>query len=162
MLNLDPGIMIWAWFTFIALLIILYKVAWKPILSTIDERENKIRDSMERAEKAKEEAESLLEEHQKKMDAADSEVQKILKQNQEIAEKTRHDMINKAKIEAKNIIEKAKQEINNERDAAFLKLKADVADLVISATKNVIGDILDESKHKILVEEYIKKIPDMQ
>ena len=63
MLELDPGVMIWAWITFFVLLFCSYKLAWKPILSTIDKREKTIQDSLDRAEKAKEEAETLLEQH---------------------------------------------------------------------------------------------------
>jgi F-type H+-transporting ATPase subunit b len=161
MLNLDPGIIIWAWITFIVLLIILYKFAWKPILSTIDDRENKIRDSLERAEKAKQEAELLLEDYQKKIKEAETEVQDMIKKNQEITDKTRNEMISQAKLDAQKIMEKTKQEIENERDAAFLQLKKDVADLVITTSKHIIGDILDESKHKILIDKYIKQMPDI-
>jgi F-type H+-transporting ATPase subunit b len=161
MLNLDPGIIIWAWITFIVLLIILYKFAWKPILSTIDDRENKIKDSLERAEKAKQEAELLLEDYQKKIKEAETEVQDMIKKNQEITDKTRNEMISQAKLDAQKIIEKTKKEIENERDAAFLQLKKDVADLVITTSKHIIGDILDESKHKILIDKYIKQMPDI-
>jgi len=60
MLNLDPGMMIWAWITFLALLGLLYKFAWKPILSTIEKREQTIQDSLDKAAKANEEAQVLL------------------------------------------------------------------------------------------------------
>ena len=67
MLNLDPGMMIWAWITFGVLLFILYKVAWKPILSNIDKREKTIQESLDKAQKAQEEAESLLQKHEQLM-----------------------------------------------------------------------------------------------
>ena len=89
MLSLDPGVMIWAWITFFVLLFLLYKIAWKPILSAIDNREKLVQDSIDRAEMAKKESEELLEKHEKLIRNAEEEAQKIIKENKELAEKSR-------------------------------------------------------------------------
>jgi F-type H+-transporting ATPase subunit b len=160
MLDLDPGLMIWAWVTFFVLLFVLYKVAWKPILSTIDKREKTIQDSIDRAEKAKEEAESLLEKHNQLMQSAQQEAQKMLKENRTLAEKSRQEILEQAKKNAGQLLDKAKSEIEKERDEALFVLRSEVADLAIAATKKIIGESLDESKQKSIVEEFIQKMPE--
>jgi F-type H+-transporting ATPase subunit b len=159
MLDLDPGLMIWAWVTFFVLLFFLYKVAWKPILSTIEKRENTIQDSLDRAEKAKEEAESLLEKHNEMMQKAEEESQKLLKENRELAEKSRQEILEQAKENADKIISKAKAEIEKEKDDALYSLRSEVADLAIAATKKIIGESIDESKQKSIVADFIQKMP---
>ena len=86
MLNLDPGMMIWGWATFLVLLILLYKVAWKPILSTIDKRENTIQGSLDSAKNAQEEAEKLLSKHQEMIKSAEQEAQNLIRENKELDE----------------------------------------------------------------------------
>jgi F-type H+-transporting ATPase subunit b len=159
MLDLDPGLIIWAWVTFFVLLIFLYKVAWKPILSTIEKREKTIQDSIDRAEKAKEEAESLLEKHNQMMQKAEEESQKMLKENRELAEKSRQEIMEQAKENADNILNKAKAEIEKEKDDALYSLRSEVADLAIAATKKIIGETIDESKQKSIITEFIQKMP---
>ena len=159
MLDLDPGVMIWAWITFFILLILLYKIAWKPILSTIEKREKTIQDSLDRSEKAQEEAEKILEEHKALMRSAEEDAQRLLKENRELAEKSRQEILWEARQSADKVISKAKAEIENEKQDALIALRGEVADLVISATKKIIGESLDEAKQKTIVSEFIDKMP---
>ena len=78
--------MIWTVVTFIVLLLILKKVAWKPILAALDKRENDIKESLEQAEKAKEEAKQILEENQANLAKAEEESKKIIEQSRAYAE----------------------------------------------------------------------------
>ena len=160
MLDLDPGVMIWAWITFFILLIMLYKIAWKPILSTIDKRENMIQDSLDRSEKAREEAEEILEKHNALMRSAEEDAQRLLKENRELAEKSRQDILEEARQSANNLISKAKVEIDKEKQDALTALRSEVAELAINATKKIIGESLDEAKQKSIVSEYIDKMPE--
>jgi F-type H+-transporting ATPase subunit b len=160
MLNLDPGMMIWAWITFLVLLGILYKVAWKPILSMIEKREKTIQGSLDSAHLAQEEAEKLLNQHQEMIRSAEQEAQKLIRENRELAEKSKQEIMAQAQKSAQDLLEKAKADIEQEKEAALMSLRSEVADLAISATRKIIGESLDESKQRDLVEEYIKKIPD--
>ena len=159
MLNLDPGLMIWAWVTFFVLLFCLYKVAWKPILSTIEKREKSIQDSIDRAEKAKEDAEILLEKHNKLMQTAEEESQKMMKENRQLAEKSKQEILEQAKKNAGQLLEKAKAEIEKEKNDALYALRSEVANLAIAATKKIIGESLDESKQISIINEFIQKMP---
>jgi len=162
MLTLDPGVMIWAWITFLVLLFLLYKIAWKPILSAIDNREKLIQDSIEQAEKTKKESEELLEKHKNLIRNAEVEAQKIIKENKELAEKSRQELIEHAKEESNKLREKAKLEIEHEKESALQALRSEVVDLTINATKKLIGDVLDDSKHRGIIENYIQKLPESE
>ena len=160
MLNLDPGMMMWGWITFVFLLILLYKFSWKPILSTIDKRENTIQDSLDSAKNAQDEAELLLTKHQEMIRSAEEEAQKLIRENKELAEKSKQDIIAQANQSAQELLAKAKNEIEKEKESAMLALRSEIADLAISATKKIIGENLDEVRNRKVVEDLIQKIPD--
>jgi len=159
MLELEPGVIGWAWVTFGVLLFLLYKLAWKPILSTIDNREKTIQGSLDNAEKAHQEAQSLLEKHEQMIKDAEEEAQKLIRENREAAEKSRQEIVQQARSSAEIMVQKAKAEIEKEKEAALHSLRAEVADLAIAATKKIIGETADEAKQRALVDEFIKKIP---
>ncbi len=158
MLQLEPGMMIWTWVTFIVLFAVLAKVAWKPILAAVNQREETISDSLRKAEDAKLQAEKLLEEHREMMDNAQDEIQKLLKENKEAAEKMKNDIVENARKEAEKIRERAHIDIEREKDAAIAELKGQVADLVVQATSRLIREDLDNQKHRNLINDYIKEL----
>ena len=133
MLNLDPGMIIWTWITFLTVLVILSKVALKPILGAIENREKTIREDLAQAQQQREEAQQLLEKHKELMAIAEGEAQKL--------------------------IEQAKAEIQHEKESALASLKAEVADLAVGAAEKIILHNLDEKKQKAIVDEYIKSLP---
>ncbi len=159
MLNLDPGMIIWTWITFLIVLVILNKVALKPILAAIDNRENTIRNDLEQAEHQREEAEQLLEKHKKMMASAESEAQQLLKEARELADKKRQELLEQARHESQKLIEQAKAEIQHEKENALASLRAEVADLAVGAAEKIILHNLDEKKQKAIVEEYMKSLP---
>ncbi len=158
MLQLEPGMMIWTWVTFVVLFLILAKVAWKPILSMVEQREQTISDSLRRAEEAKTQAEKLMEEQQAMLSKAQEEIQKMLKENKEMAEKMKADLMEKARQEAEKLREKAQADIVREKEAAILELKKQVADLAIGAASRLIQENLDAAKHRDLIDNYIKEL----
>ena len=85
MLNPNPGLIIWTIVTFVLLIILLKKFAWKPLLEALQRREESVRNSIERAERAKQEAERLLEENRKQLERAGQEGQRILNENRALA-----------------------------------------------------------------------------
>jgi len=159
MLNLDPGMMIWAWITFLALLGLLYKFAWKPILSTIEKREQTIQDSLDKAAKANEEAQVLLGKHEEMIRSAESEAQRMIKENRELAEKSHQEIIEQARLAAQKLVDKAKQEIDKEKESALLALRGEIADLAIEATKKILHESLDENRQRALVNAFLDKMP---
>ncbi len=162
MLHLEPGMMIWTWATFIVLFLVLAKVAWKPLLSAVEEREKTIADSLRKAEEARTEAQQLLEKHQKMMEDAHAEIQKMLQENKQIAAKMKEEIITKAKAEAEKLRQRAEADIEREKEAAILELKAQVADIAIQAASRLIQESLDDQKHRTLIDQYIKDLDKLE
>ena len=159
MLELDPGMMIWTWITFIIVLIVLSRIALKPMLNAINNREDQIRTDIDDARKQREEAESILQKHQELIAGAEAEAQKIIKENQQLAEKTKQSMIDGARSEAEKIIENAKKEIEQQKDSALASLKEEVAELAVGAAEKIIIQKLDKAGHEKVVDEYLKSMP---
>ena len=93
------------------------------------------------------------------MQTAEEESQKMFKENRALAEKSRQELLEQAKKNAGQLLEKAKAEIDKEKDDALYSLRSEVADLAIAATKKIIGESLDESKQKTIINEFIQKMP---
>ncbi len=159
MLQLDPGMMIWTWITFFTVLIVLYKVALKPILSAISDREDSIRTDIEDARRQRDEAEALLEKHRKMVAEADMEAQKMIREAQSLAEKTRAEIVDKAREEAAALVEKAKVEIDKQKDDALKSLKAEVVDLALGAAEKVLVQVIDKEVNKKVVDNYLTSMP---
>ncbi len=159
MLDIDPGMIIWTWITFFVVLVILYKIALKPILAAIDSREKSIHDDIEKAQKQRDEAQALLAKHQEMLDQAEAEAQKLFKESKAQADKAREELIEKAREESAKLVGKAKEEIEQQKESALASLKEEVADLAVGAAEKIILQNLDAKKQKVVVDEYIKSMP---
>lgn len=158
LLDVNPGLMIWTIVTFIILLLILKKVAWKPILTALDKRESDIKQALEQAEKAKDEAKKILEENQANLAKAEEESKKIIEQSRSYAESLKEQMIKESKEQAKKIIEDASSEIQRKKDAAFEELKNQVAEIAVNAAEKIIKESLDAQKSKQVIDKYLNEV----
>lgn len=138
---------------FILLLVVLRLVAYKPILRLLDERSERIRESMERAEAVKRQAASTEEEFARRLAEARREGQEIIAQAERVAERLRQDEISKTKQEVEQLRERALEAIQQERERAVAELRRQVADLVVYAAGRVVGRSLDQESHYRLVDE---------
>jgi F-type H+-transporting ATPase subunit b len=146
MLQFEPGLAIWTLVTFLFLLLLLAKTVWPIILSTLDERENKIRSSIDNAEKAKLDAKKILGEHKAMLDNAKKEAAEIIKKGSDRAEKIHEEALTKAKKDAQSLIENTKIEMEREREKAFAELKNRAADLSVSVAAKIIGSSLSNEQ----------------
>ncbi len=160
MLDIDPGMILWTWITFGIVLALLSKLALKPILAAIENRENSIRDDIEKAQQQRDEAETLIAKHQKKMAAAEAEAQALLKESRKLGDKAREELLEKTRLESGKLLEKAKEEIEQQKESALASLRTEVADLAVGAAEKIILHNLDSDKQKAVVDEYIKAMPD--
>ena len=159
MLEINPGLVVWTAVTFVILMFVLKKFAWKPILQALEKREEHIRVSIERAEQAKSEAERLVEDHRRHIANAEAESQKIIKESRELARKLKSDIEDAAKRQSQLMIEQAKQEIERDKEAALAQLRGEVADLAILAAGKILNESLDANKHRKLVDDVLKSFP---
>jgi len=129
------GLFFWQTIIFVALILLLKKFAWKPILDSVNEREQGIKDALLSAEKAREEMASLQSDNELTLKKARAERDALLKEAREIKQKVIDDAKTEAKIEAKKIITQAKEAIQNEKNSAIVDLKNQVADFLLVLLK---------------------------
>ena len=158
MLEINPGLIFWTIITFIAVLAILSKVAWKPLLHALTSREEQIRTALQQAEEAQTEAKKLLEENKRQLAQAEAHSQQAMREGRAMGERLRVEIVEKANANARAMVEQAKEEIRRERDAALTQLRGEVADLAVIAAGKIIDANLDVNKHRQLVDNVIKDI----
>src|SRR5689334_8935395 len=108
MLEINPGLSIWTFIIFGALLLLLSKTAWKPIMSSLKAREQAIADSLSKAEQARSEAERLIAETERQRKVNEADIQRQLREGKEYAERMRTELAAKAQEEAHAMITQAK------------------------------------------------------
>lgn len=158
LLSVNAGLAFWTTLTFLILLFILGKFAWKPILTALKQREEAIKDSLEQAEKAKNEAKIILEENQASLSKAEEESKKIIEQSRQYAENLKEQMLKDSKTQAQKIIEEASAEIDRKKDAAFNELKNQIAEISVNAAEKILKQNLNADSNKKIVDIYISEI----
>ena len=142
---------------FLLLFGILMAVGYKPILKLLDERQAKIRESLEMAEKIKDQTSRSEEQIKAAVEAARKEGQVIIGQASQIAEKIKEEAKDGARKEADAIISKARDEIKLERDKSIAELRSEFSNLTVLAAEKVIKESLDASKHRKLINEVLEQ-----
>ncbi|MBN2572668.1 MAG: F0F1 ATP synthase subunit B [Ignavibacteriales bacterium] len=155
LLDVNFGVIFWTTVTFIIVLFILKKFAWKPILKSLENREDFIRDSLDKANKAKEEAENLTKISNDRIRQVENEAKEILSQGREYSEKVKKQILDDTKNETKKMIEDAKDEIEKMKEDAFNTLKSQIALIAIESAEKVIQEKLDKEKHTQIINNYI-------
>jgi F-type H+-transporting ATPase subunit b len=158
LLDVNPGLIFWTVITFVFLLIILKKLAWKPILSALSEREKLIMDSLDKAEKARIEFEKLTEENKIRMAKAEEDAQKIIAQGRDYAEKIKTQIVDESRQEAKKMIEDATAAIERKQQESFNNLRGQIAEIAVNAAEKIIRENLDKDKQLKIVDKYIQDI----
>jgi len=157
-IDVNPGVIFWTVVTFVILMIVLKKLAWKPILTALDQRESSIRESLEKAEKAKEEAEKILLENKERLAKADEESKKLVNKSREYAEGLKEQLLKESKEQAQKIINDATQEIERQRESAFEELKSQVAEIAVEAAEKILKENLNKETQKKIADNYINEI----
>ena len=142
---------------FLILLGILYLFAYKPILRIMDQRSERIRESLEAAERAREDADRSQADTQRQLAEARAEGQKLIDQARELADKYRTDEQEKARQEAEAFVARAREDIQRERDAAVQEVRSHFADLAISTAEKVIERSLDRDAHGDLIARVLEE-----
>lgn len=150
------GLFVWQTVLFLALLFLLRKFAWKPILDSVNNREEGIKDALDAAEKAKLEMENLQADNEKLLKEARAERENMLKEARDIKNKMIEDAKGEAQAQANKLIEQAQAAIESEKKAAMAELKGQVAGLSIEIAEKVVRDELsNKDKQLKLVESML-------
>lgn len=159
LLDVNPGLIIWTLITFIILLFVLKKTAWKPILTALDQREGAIKEALEKAEQAKAEAQKILDQNQANLNKAEEESRKIIDQSRSYAEKLKNQMLQESRDQSKKLLEDAALEIDRRKDAAFNDLKNQIVDISMKAAEKILSAKLeDQDAQKKIVDKYMSEI----
>lgn len=154
----DIGVIFWTVVTFLVVLLILGKFAWKPILKAIDEREKSMKEDIEKAQKTREEAEELISKQKNLLEEARKESSAMVEEGKRATEKVKADMLEQAKRAEKEIVEQGRKKVEQEARNAIQGIKEQAADLAIAAARKLIISSLDEKEQKRLMEDYIKDL----
>ncbi|MBL7981260.1 MAG: F0F1 ATP synthase subunit B [Flavobacteriales bacterium] len=152
------GLIFWMTVSFLAVLFILRKFAWKPILETLNERERGIEDALSEAKKAREEMAALQARNEDLNRAAREEREVLLKEARDIRDKEIAEAKEKAKAEAAAMIERARAEIRNEKNAAVADIKMLVGELSVEIAEKLLREKLaDDAAQRALVDRMLKE-----
>jgi F-type H+-transporting ATPase subunit b len=144
--------------SFLVLFFVLAKFAFPPIVGMLEKRSETIRESLEKSEATRVEAERLLDEYKVQMAEARGDAAKVIEQGRAVAEKMKEDIVAKAREESDAIIAKATETIESEKRAAMAELKASVADLSVAVAGKLIGEKLKPEDHYKLIERYVAEV----
>lgn len=159
LLTPGTGLIIWQLIIFVALVFLLSKLAWKPIINSLKEREGSIQNALDTAERARAEMAQLKSDNEKLLKEARIERDNMLKEAREVANKMRDDATADAKKSADKIINEARAAINVEKEAAMRDVRAQVALFSLDIAEKLMKKNLSSDKEqKNLVEGFINDL----
>jgi len=151
-----PSLLIYL-INFLLVLGILYAFAYKPILRLMDQRADRIRESLEASERARSEAATSQDAIQAEIVEARREGQRLMDQARETVERYRGEEMDRARQEAEAFVERAKADIQRERDTAIEEVRINFGDLAITAAERVIRSSLDRQAHEGLITQVLEE-----
>jgi F-type H+-transporting ATPase subunit b len=158
LIQVTPGLMIWTIVCFLITLYVLKRYAFGPIQKAIDERRERIRQSLDEADRAREEARKLLEEHRKLIGRAKTDAEEILTESRRVAEANERRMRDELEADRQRRLEETRKQIEAETRRALEQIRLEVVDLSLLAATKVTGKALDDSDHRRLIDEAIGEL----
>ena len=143
--------------SFIILMVVLKIFLYKPIVNMLDQRAQRIRDSLEAAERAREESAASQEEVQAQLEAARAEGQQLIASAREVAGRFREEETAKVRQEIEAERSRATANIQRERDTAIEQLRSEFADLAITAAERVVERSLDQQAHQDIIDHVLEE-----
>lgn len=154
----DLTLVLLTWITFLSLLAVLYKFAWKPILAALDKREETIRKSLEEADRIKEELREINQKREQLIREAEDKAKEIIDQGRNAAVEAARTIDRKAKEESQILLENAQREIKDASQEAQFELRKMSAQIAVELAGKLIEENLDSEKNRKLVNELIKHV----
>jgi F-type H+-transporting ATPase subunit b len=162
-LGIDPALLVAYIVNFIILLILLRLFLYKPVLKMLSERKQKIQESLEQADKVRQEAEVQQADFQRELEDARKTSQEAAARAAQETEKMREAILADARKEAEQIREQAHQQIEVERQQTMAEMQQQVADLAVTLTRKVIGEtvVVDEQAQRQLIQRFLQESGDL-
>jgi F-type H+-transporting ATPase subunit b len=153
--DINVGLSLWTVVVFLALLAILWKFAWGPILGAVQAREDHIQKALDESERQRKEAEALLEQHRQQLAEARRHAQEIIAEGKSAGEKVRKEIEEKARDEGNALLERARVDIQREKESALTEIRKETVDLALAAASKLMGERLDAARDRQLVLGYV-------
>ncbi len=157
-MHFNSGLFVWTLITFAGLLALLAKFAFKPLGKALQKREEAIRESLNAAEKARDEAKTMIADNEVKLNDAREEARRIIEEGRKIVGEMKREATEQAKEEADTIVNQARREIDRDVQRALDDLKSTVAGLAVRISRQVIRGELDEERHAQLADDFVERL----
>jgi F-type H+-transporting ATPase subunit b len=158
LVQVDPGLFIWTIFTFLVLLVVLAKFAWKPLLEALETRQNAIRKSLDDAQQAKVELERLNVESGQIIQRARVDAEAVISQSRADGDRLREEIRAKARSEADRIVKNAERQIQLETSRALEQIRREAVDLSVMIASKIIQRNLSKEDNERLIDEALKQV----
>jgi F-type H+-transporting ATPase subunit b len=154
----DPGLFIWTILTFLVLVALLAKFAWRPLLDALEARRALIAKSLEDAQKARQELERLQRESAEMMRQARVEAESIVSRSRSDAEALREELKQKSRAEAAAIVKNAEKQIQLETARAIQQIRSETVDLSVAIASKILKRQVTKEDHEGLIEDTLKQV----
>ncbi|MDH5716740.1 MAG: F0F1 ATP synthase subunit B [Spirochaetia bacterium] len=151
LLHVNPGLVIWTVVTFLVVLAVLWRFAWKPIIKGLDARNERVEEDLQTSRDLREEAEKLLSEYEKKLDAAKTEALQLIDEGKKDAETNRNKILAEAQDEAVKIKERTEKDIERAKLKALDELEKTTVNLVVEILSKILKKDISEKEHKDII-----------
>jgi F-type H+-transporting ATPase subunit b len=158
LLRVDPGLFIWTILTFLALLTLLAKFAWRPLLEALETRQNAIRKSLDDAQQAKVELERLNVESGHIIQRARVDAEAIISQSRADGDRLREEIRSRARTEADHIVKNAERQIQLETSRALEQIRREAVDLSVMIASKIIQRNISREDNERLIDDALKQV----
>ena len=154
----DPGLFIWTILTFLVLVALLARFAWRPLLLALQQRQETITRSLEEAQRARQELERIQRESAQMMAAARAEAESIVARSRSDAESLREELKQKARTESAAIVKNAERQIQLETARAVQQIRHEAVDLSVAIASKILRRQVSKEDNAALIEETLKQV----
>lgn len=154
----DPGLFVWTILTFLVLVALLARFAWRPLLQALERRQATIAQSLEDAQRARQELERLHRESAQIMAQARAEAESILARSRSDAEALREELKQKARTEAAAIVKNAERQIQLETARAVQQIRHEAVDLSVAIASKILRRQVTREDNEALIQEALKQV----
>ena len=158
----DPGLFIWTILTFLVLVALLAKFAWRPLLQALESRQAQIRKSLDDAQQARQELERLHQESAQIIAKARVEADSIVSRSRSDADRLKEEMKQQARTEAATIVRNAERQIQLETARALQQIRREAVDLSVTIASKLLKRNVSKEDNEKLIEEALKQVETRQ
>ena len=159
LLSPNVGLMFWTLIIFVLLLVVLAKFAFPPMLAAVEARERALLEAIEGAKADRAEAAELLAKHRAEMDNARIEAQRLIADGRAAGDRLRGEMLEQTRVQQQELLDRARREIEVERDRAVAELRREAVELAIAGASKVIDHNMDDAANRKLIDSFLASLP---